>query len=355
MLLPEGLHTQIKAVEPLAGDASVRRFFRLRTHTGASYVAVSYPLPSNGQHKTHLAMTEYLKKYRIPVPRILGVHEKGSLLVLEDLGEETLEAFYARECPRAARTYYKKAIDLLVTLQGAATEKLRPSDIAYQSVLDEKKFMEELEHTRRYFLCGLLGAKPKPAQKRALREGFQALARRAAQQPWVLCHRDYHSRNLLVRRGKGIGVVDYQDARRGPYTYDLVSLLRDSYTPLTERFRTDMISYFLTRSKNRWNGRPVREDFEYMGLQRNLKALGTFAYQKVERGTGRYLPYVQPTLKQVWLNLHRFEDEFDGLRKALRDCVANADIPLPAPSRRPPARGKARPSRAASLLPADAS
>jgi aminoglycoside/choline kinase family phosphotransferase len=346
MLLPEGLHTQIKAVEPLAGDASVRRFFRLRTHTGASYVAVSYPLPSNGLHKTHLAMNEYLKKYRIPVPRILGVHEKGSLLVVEDLGEETLEAFYARECPRAARHYYKKAIDLVVTLQGAATDKLRPSDIAYQSILDEKKFMEELEHTHRYFLCGLLGVKPKPAQKRALREGFQALARRAAQQPWVLCHRDYHSRNLLVRE-KGIGVVDYQDARRGPYTYDLVSLLRDSYTPLTERFRTDMISYFLSRSKNRWNGRPVREDFEYMGLQRNLKALGTFAYQKVERGTGRYLPYIQPTLKQVWLNLHRFEEEFDGLRKALRDCVAKADTSLSAPSRRKARGKKGRPSRAA--------
>jgi aminoglycoside/choline kinase family phosphotransferase len=345
MLLPEGLHTQIKTVEPLAGDASVRRFFRLRTHTGDSYVAVSYPPPSNGLHKTHLAMNEYLKKYRIPVPRILGVHEKGNLLVVEDLGEETLEAFYARECSRAARTYYKKAIDLLATLQGAATEKLRPSDVAYKSVLDEKKFVEELEHTYRYFLCGLLGAKPKPAQKRALEEGFTALARRAAQQPWVLCHRDYHSRNLLVR-DKGIGVVDYQDARRGPYTYDLASLLRDSYTPLTERFRTDMISYFLARSKNRWNGRPVREDFEYVSLQRNLKALGTFAYQKVERGTGRYLPYIQPTLKQVWLNLRRFEEEFDGLREALRDCVAKADIPLPANSR-PKARGKKRPSRAA--------
>src|SRR6185295_6505679 len=104
-----------------------------------------------------------------------------------------------------------------------------------------------------------------------------------AAEPRVLCHRDYHSRNLMVR-GRELYIIDFQDARQGPDTYDLVSLLRDSYVDLADGVVNDLIAYFLAITQ-----RPpgpageFRRRFDLMALQRNLKALGTFGFQTMSR------------------------------------------------------------------------
>jgi aminoglycoside/choline kinase family phosphotransferase len=134
----------------------------------------------------------------------------------------------------------------------------------------------------------------------------------------VLCHRDYHSRNLMVRDGE-LHIIDFQDARMGPDTYDLVSLLRDSYMDITEGEADDLIAYFLALKAGTPAERPeaeFRRRFDVMALQRNLKALGTFGYQTITRRNPVYIQYIPRTLRYARTNLTRY-DRFAHLRELL--------------------------------------
>ena len=127
----------------------------------------------------------------------------------------------------------------------------------------------------------------------------------------MLCHRDYHSRNLMLSAGD-LYIIDFQDARMGPDTYDLVSLLRDSYVDLTEGTVDELIAHFVALRRE---GAPSTHDaaweadfrrrFDMMALQRNLKALGTFGYQTTVRGNPVYIQYIPRTLRYAKANLAR--------------------------------------------------
>ena len=119
----------------------------------------------------------------------------------------------------------------------------------------------------------------------------------------MLCHRDYHSRNLMLH-DETLYVIDFQDARMGPDTYDLASLLRDSYVDLPDAAVDDLIDYFLALSRDPAHrltddGATFRRRFDLMALQRNLKALGTFGYQTTTRGNPVYMQYMPRTLTYV--------------------------------------------------------
>jgi aminoglycoside/choline kinase family phosphotransferase len=134
----------------------------------------------------------------------------------------------------------------------------------------------------------------------------------------VLCHRDYHSRNLMLRDGS-LYIIDFQDARMGPDTYDLVSLLRDSYVDINDRELDDLIAYFLALKRSddaRAAADEFRRRFDLMALQRNLKALGTFGYQTVTRRNTVYIQYMPRTLRYARTNLDRYP-RFARLRDLL--------------------------------------
>ena len=123
-----------------------------------------------------------------------------------------------------------------------------------------------------------------------------------AGEPRVLCHRDYHSRNLMFHQDR-LYIIDFQDARMGPDTYDLVSLLRDSYVDLPEQTVSDLIAYFLALKGASGQEETFRDRFDLMALQRNLKALGTFGYQTTARRNPVYIQYIPRTLRYVRDNL----------------------------------------------------
>ena len=136
-------------------------------------------------------------------------------------------------------------------------------------------------------------------------------------EPRVLCHRDYHSRNLMLNDGQ-LYMIDFQDARMGPDTYDLVSLLRDSYVDLTDQTVEDLIAYFLAL-KGTPEDPDFRRRFNVMALQRNLKALGTFGYQTTARRNPVYIQYIPRTLRYVRRNLPL--PRFERLRELLATHV----------------------------------
>ena len=149
-----------------------------------------------------------------------------------------------------------------------------------------------------------VGVRRRRARRRCARE-LRAIVAELAAEPRVLCHRDYHSRNLMLR-GERLYIIDFQDARLGPDTYDLVSLLRDSYVDLPERRVDELIAYFLALQRpTRPSGHEFRRRFDLMALQRNLKALGTFGYQTTARGNPVYIQYIPRTLRYARENLLR--------------------------------------------------
>src|SRR5437899_7677173 len=120
----------------------------------------------------------------------------------------------------------------------------------------------------------------------------------------VLCHGDYHSRNFMLHDGS-LYIIDFQDARMGPDTYDLVSLLRDSYVDIADRELEELIAYFLAL-KGVGDAAEFRRRFDLMALQRNLKALGTFGYQTLTRRNPVYIQYMPRTLRYARMNLVRY-------------------------------------------------
>ncbi|PYR53881.1 MAG: hypothetical protein DMF91_27700 [Acidobacteria bacterium] len=135
-----------------------------------------------------------------------------------------------------------------------------------------------------------------------------------AAEPRVLCHRDYHSRNLMLHQDS-LYIIDFQDARMGPDTYDLVSLLRDSYVDIKDAAVDELIAYFLAL-KGVQDDQEFRRRFDVMALQRNLKALGTFGYQTATRRNPVYIQYIPRTLRYARTNLEKYP-RFARLRELL--------------------------------------
>jgi N-acetylmuramate 1-kinase len=135
----------------------------------------------------------------------------------------------------------------------------------------------------------------------------------------VLCHRDYHSRNLMLHDSQ-LYIIDFQDARMGPDTYDLASLLRDSYVDLPEQTVSELLAYFLALKGQSGEQAEFRRRFDIMALQRNLKALGTFGYQTTARRNPVYIQYIPRTLRYVRGNLENLP-EFARIRGLLATHV----------------------------------
>ena len=136
----------------------------------------------------------------------------------------------------------------------------------------------------------------------------------------MLCHRDYHSRNLMLH-ADSLYIIDFQDARMGPDTYDLASLLRDSYVDLIDRDVDDLIAYFLAlKGPTHGSDLEFRRRFDLMAVQRNLKALGTFGYQTMTRRNTVYIQYMPRTLHYARANLEKYP-RFGRLRELLAEPI----------------------------------
>ena len=241
-----------------------------------------------------------LKSIGAPVPRILGSDPAAGLVVVEDLGDATLQQHLLGKKEagrgRAALPFYRQACDLIVLFHRKGAKALRPGDFAATSALDCDRFLFELDHFHRHFIKGYRKLAPSDGDEAVIRAFYSDLALRCDRLPRVYCHRDFQSRNLLVRRGR-LGLVDFQDARMGPYTYDAASLLRDSSLDLDEGLVDGMIDRLCERLE--LPGDEFRRDFDLMALQRNIKDLGTFGFMATVRGRPDYLEYVPRTLRFV--------------------------------------------------------
>ena len=303
-----GLAARSPRVVPLTGDASDRRYFRVILPDSPSIVLALYSASFDVRSLPFVNVATLLSRMPVPVPSVLGHADDLGILALQDLGDVTLQAHLGAASRAEHAALYRQAVALIAEMQRRGQELGSPEFLPYGIAFDVDKLTWELDFFTKHFLEAYRGVTLSEPERDALREEFAVLVRELASEPRVLCHRDYHSRNLMLCNGD-LYIIDFQDARMGPDTYDLVSLLRDSYVDLPQQTVDELIAYFLAVrsgvSVESDEADEYRRRFDVMALQRNLKALGTFGYQTTARRNPVYIQYIPRTLKYVRDNLRQ--------------------------------------------------
>lgn len=288
---------QLDTLEPASGDASFRRYFRVSTRNNGTLIIMDAPPPHENCHP-FMHVTGLLADAGVHVPRIHAHDLANGFMLLDDLGKFTYyQVLQTNPADAALQSIYRDALAALVKMQQAATDGL--------PVYTADKLREELSVFPEWYVGQLLKTTLTPAEQSMLSNLFQLLVDDAIAQPQVLVHRDYHSPNLMLTEpAKNPGVIDYQDALKGPIAYDIASLVTDARTTWEEPQQLDWaIRYWEMARAARL---PVPDDFavfhqqyEWISLQRNLRILGVFARLSLRDQKHHYLEHIPRVLGYV--------------------------------------------------------
>ena len=293
--LARELHLAVARIEPASSDASFRRYFRAFTAQG-TYIVMDAPADKEDV-RPYLKVSQLLEAVGVHVPH---VHERDvarGLLLLEDLGStQYLERLLAGADPEPL---YADALGALAVIQlqaQAAAAQLAPYGRA--------ELARELALMPEWFLARHLAQPATPEEAGLIAATFEFLIQEALAQPAVFVHRDYHSRNLMLRPAGNPGIIDFQDALRGPVGYDLVSLLKDCYIAWPRERVVGWVHAY--RARLQAQGGPAGASdaqflrwFDLIGVQRHLKVLGIFCRLWYRDGKAGYLADLPRTLDYV--------------------------------------------------------
>jgi N-acetylmuramate 1-kinase len=316
---------QFTSFKILAGDASTRRYYRAEI-PNESWVIMDQGCSFTEDTDPFLCVQAYLKKQLIPVPEILDCFPEYGLIILQDLGNQTLQNEYRENQITALENLFPQVQSILARLQNECTNSINCKCPAFQIEFDYETFMYELQFFRENFLENYLNIKLDGSEKELLHRSFDWISRNLIDEPRVFTHRDYHSRNLMVR-DKKIYVLDFQDARLGLPYYDLASILRDAYINLPESYIEAVLEAVLPKFPEPVNDHlNKREIFSVMCIQRNIKALGTFGFQATIKRNPDYVEYI-PTLQSHLTREFAFlnRNELTDFRRFLESCINDSD------------------------------
>ncbi len=281
-----------------SADASARRYWRVRLDEGSTRIIMDAPPGENIAQ--FLAIQARLAAADVPVPTVGAFDEVHGFLELEDLGDCTLYQWRHGHSVHAVHAQLQQAVALLPNIARAPTEGLPAFDAAkLNAEMDLFADWYADRHHNRAFNDA------QRAQWHSLRDAISA---RLVAMPQVFVHRDYHSRNLMVRDAdpaRSLVVIDFQDAVQGPLAYDLVSLLRDSYIDWPEDQVEALKQTFWHSLPPQWQAQQTQaqfnQDFNWVAVQRHLKVLGIFARLSIRDGKHGYLK----DLPLTWKHLQR--------------------------------------------------
>jgi aminoglycoside/choline kinase family phosphotransferase len=301
----EWLGVEEPELKALHGDASSRSYYRLENDNGgivmdASEAKESVPI--------FIGVSMRLTDAKVRIPRIKSFELHKGFIFLEDIGSTHL----LDKCVEGvdARPYYDKAIETLVKMQETPSKGLEPYDRNF--LLEEMNLMTE------WYLKEYLDTSFECLDGRMLLESFSFIADEVLSQPQeIFVHRDYHARNLMLDSNEEIVVIDFQDAREGALTYDLVSLLRDAYVKLDARELRRLILLFRDLKGLDVDDETFMRWFDFTGLQRHIKILGIFARLAIRDGKKEYLKDIPMTLKYI-LEVGYKYPELNGLISLLK-------------------------------------
>jgi aminoglycoside/choline kinase family phosphotransferase len=284
----------LTSMQAMPGDASLRRYFRIIT-TNGSFVAMDAP-PPRENCRPFVAIAKALRAIKLNAPEIIAADLEQGFLLLTDFGDLT----YLKASKEAnAQQIYQNALDALLVLQ--TCNQVEDHTVP---IFTAEFMQQEWAWHKEWFLDKWLGLTLSLQQEQGLDQCMTTVIQAIAAQPQVFMHRDYHSANLMVLPDNGVGILDFQDAFIGPFTYDLVSILRDCYVSLPEK----QVSAWALAYWQNWQQvnkvRAISDDifirwFDWMGIERHIKALFTFARKNVRDHQATYLQHVPRTLAHI--------------------------------------------------------
>jgi aminoglycoside/choline kinase family phosphotransferase len=311
-------------ITPLEGDASVREYHRIRFENKSYILCYDEALRAIPVNEYPFYIVYHLfHQEGIPVPRIYALDDEGFLIV-QDVGDDLLEHLFDRISGERKEELYRDLIEIIVRIQMIEGD---PGAIPFTLRFDVEKLMYEFDFFIQHALLSYFQSNIGDGDLQRLRGEFERIAVLLDQPEYfVLNHRDFHSRNIMLYEGKPY-IIDYQDARMGLVQYDLVSLLRDSYVVLDAALvqRLKQLHHALLRDSGyrKMDFDQFEFYFDIMAFQRNIKAVGTFGYQAAALGRKRYEHYIPQTLGY----LHEYAERRSELAVAyeiLREYIEGA-------------------------------
>jgi aminoglycoside/choline kinase family phosphotransferase len=319
----EGRGADPKLVVPLTPDASARSYFRIPWKKGTAVAAV-YPEPFDPDVHPYLDVSRLFLDNGIPVPEIYSVEGERGIIVQEDLGDRPLFRVYDEAPADECDEYKERAINLIAQIQKTTASAYEQKSIASRLAFDEPKLSWEFDFFLEHYFRSLRQETLRHAEAAELKAELNDIAAELAARPRVLCHRDFHAANLMVDASGRLRVVDHQDARMGPVTYDLVSFLLDRRAEPPSLAELRAYRLFLLEERrllglDALDPDEFAQEFRLMTIQRGLKAIGTFSYQTAVSGRGAtYEKFIQPTFRIV-LQAADWLDRFPVLRRTIRE------------------------------------
>ncbi len=297
--------------QPLTPDASARKYYRIATAANPleTLIVSLYPSPFNPNDNSFLDLTKLFEQANLPVPKIVDVAGTEGIILQEDLGDVSLAQWMSEADERGdaagAEEMLRRSIELIARIQSATVSAYTMNSVASHLAFDEDKLMWELNYFFDHFFGSYRQHQFSDAEAEAIKSDLQSIAAELSARPRTLVHRDYHSMNLMVDAGGELRIIDHQDARMGPATYDLVPLLVERrLQPVDEAWVLEKQDIFLSLREKIGLPKIETDDFRYefnlMTIQRQLKAMGTFSYQTAVVGRGVvYEKYIVPAAATV--------------------------------------------------------
>jgi aminoglycoside/choline kinase family phosphotransferase len=296
----------------LQGDGSDRIWYRVVRGNDSLILVDHGPPPewSTCEADSYAGIGQHLHSKGVPVPRILAYHRPSGVIAVEDLGDINLQHLVKQTADKEeVFGHYTEIIDLLITMSLEGAKGFDPG-LTYQTARYDKELI--LDREARYFVEAFLNDYlGMSVHFQALESEFEILAEEALRHPYTgLLHRDFQSRNILVRNGNYY-FIDFQGARLGPLPYDLASLLIDPYVELPQNLQKRLLQYAAERFAHCV---PVDTDafvhaYHYCAVNRNLQILGAFAFLSKTKGKKDFDTYIPPALSSLKKNLLKVEED----------------------------------------------
>ena len=295
------------SLENVAGDASFRRYFRVKNAQNKSFIVMDAP-PEKEDCLPFVQITEAWRAQGVRLPEIFAKDLDQGFLLLEDFGDTLLFQTVDNKGVDVQRQVYTSAIQSLNEIQALSEAQTLPP-------YDRALLLRELELLTDWLIAKALNITLDNKERNIISGAFEILIENALAQPKCAVHRDYHSRNLMALTDGDIGVIDFQDAVYGPATYDLVSLLRDCYIQLDKSLVTELCLLYKQQSPieqiQEMAESTFLKQFDLMGIQRHMKAAGIFARLALRDGKFGYLNDIPRTFSYILENSERYEELAD--------------------------------------------
>jgi aminoglycoside/choline kinase family phosphotransferase len=314
-----------KEIVALTPDASTREYFRIPWQKGTAVAAV-YREPFDPAVHPYLDVTRLFLDCHLPVPKVHDAAGELGIIVQEDLGSRQLGQVFEEVTVEERENLLEQAIENIAKIQAATARAFERDSIASRLAFDEAKLAWELNFFFEHYFGSYRQEQLSRHDEAELKVELNDVAAELSASPRVLCHRDYHTANLMLDAKGMVRIVDHQDARMGPASYDLVSLLLDRQPapPTLGEVRAHRLFFLDARRRQGLDAidpDDFGKEFRLMTIQRGLKAIGTFSCQTAVYGRGAfYEKHITPTFLIV-LQAAEWLERFPALQRVIKERI----------------------------------